>query len=139
MERLIPTRAEDLDAEEGIIRFRIRLLGAWLLCYLDQAGRRNRIFLCMLACISQITSEMYSLHLFSVAAKALSYEIRKFGFVWDDLTDLNVAILRHKIVNRVSFVEMIDEYQWKASLLQAKSLWTFHQFILFNLIYSVLL
>ena len=80
---------------------------------------------------------MYSLHLFSVAAKALSYEIRKFGFVWDDLTDLNVAILRHKIVNRVSFVEMIDEYQWKASLLQAKSQWTFHQFILFNLIYSV--
>lgn len=114
VERLIPTLAEDLDAEEGIIRFRIRLLGAWLLCYPDQAEQRNRVFLSLLACISQLTSEMYSQDLFSVAAKALSFEIMKTGFSWDDLTDLNVAILRHKIVNGVSFGKVIDEKLWYA-------------------------
>ena len=114
VERLIPTLAEDLDAEEGIIRFRIRLLGAWLLCYPDQAGKRNRVFLGLLACISQITSEMYSQDLFSVAAKTLSYEISKLGFAWDDLTDLNVAILRHKILGGVSFGDVIDENLWYA-------------------------
>ena len=114
VERLIPTLAEDLDAEEGIIRFRIRLLGAWLLCYPDQAGQRNRVFLGLLACISQITSEMYSQDLFSVAAKTLSYEISKLGFAWDDLTDLNVAILRHKILGGVSFGDVIDENLWYA-------------------------
>ena len=114
VERLIPTLAEDLDAEEGIIRFRIRLLGAWLLCYPDQAEQRNRVFLSLLACISQLTSEMYSQDLFSVAAKALSFEIMKTGFSWDDLMDLNVAILRHKIVNGVSFGKVIDEKLWYA-------------------------
>ena len=114
VERLIPTLAEDLDAEEGIIRFRIRLLGAWLLCYPDQASKRNRVFLGLLACISQITSEMYSQDLFSVAAKALSYEISKLGFAWDDLTDLNVAILRHKILGGVSFGNVIDKNLWYA-------------------------
>ena len=114
VERLIPTLAEDLDAEEGIIRFRIRLLGAWLLCYPDQDGQRNRVFLGLLACISQITSEMYSQDLFSVAAKALSYQISKLGFAWDDLTDLNVAILRHKILGGVSFGDVIDENLWYA-------------------------
>ena len=114
VERLIPTLAEDLDAEEGIIRFRICLLGAWLLCYPDQAEQRNRVFLSLLACISQLTSEMYSQDLFSVAAKALSFEIMKTGFSWDDLTDLNVAILRHKIVNGVSFGKVIDEKLWYA-------------------------
>ncbi len=114
VERLIPTLAEDLDAEEGIIRFRIRLLGAWLLCYSDQAEQRNRVFLSLLACISQLTSEMYSHDLFSVAAKALSFEIMKTGFSWDDLTDLNVAILRHKIVNGVSFEKVIDDKLWYA-------------------------
>ena len=112
VERLIPTLAEDLDAEESIIRFRIRLLGAWLLCYPDQAGQRNRVFLGLLACISQFTSEMYSQDLFSVAVKALSYEISKLGFAWDDLTDLNVAILRHKILGGVSFGDVIDENLW---------------------------
>lgn len=114
VERLIPTLAEDLDAEEGIIRFRIRLLGAWLLCYPDQAEQRNRVFLSLLACISQLTSEMYSQDLFSVAAKSLSFEIMKTGFSWNDLTDLNVAILRHKIVNGVSFGKVIDEKLWYA-------------------------
>ena len=114
VERLIPTLAEDLDAEEGIIRFRIRLLGAWLLCYPDQAEQRNRVFLSLLACISQLTSEMYSQDLFSVAAKSLSFEIMKTGFSWDDLTDLNVAILRHKIVNGVSFGKVIHEKLWYA-------------------------
>ena len=114
VERLIPTLAEDLDAEEGIIRFRIRLMGAWLLCYPDQASKRNRVFLGLLACISQITSEMYSQDLFSVAAKALSYEISKLGFAWDDLTDLNVAILRHKILVGVSFGDVIDKNLWYA-------------------------
>ena len=114
VERLIPTLAEDLDAEENVIRFRIRLLGAWLLCYPEQAGQRNRVFLSLLACISQLTSEMYSQDLFSVAAKSLSYEIKKVGFSWNDLAELNVGILRHKIVNGVLFGEVLDENLWYA-------------------------
>ena len=114
VERLIPTLAEDLDAEESVIRFRIRLLGAWLLCYPEQAGQRNRVFLSLLACISQLTSEMYSQDLFSVAAKSLSYDIKKFGFSWNDLAELNVGILRHKIVNGVLFGEVLDENLWYA-------------------------
>ena len=114
VERLIPTLAEDLDAEESVIRFRIRLLGAWLLCYPEQAGQRNRVFLGLLACISQLTSEMYSQDLFSVAAKSLSYEIKKVGFSWNDLAELNVGILRHKIVNGVLFGEVLDENLWYA-------------------------
>ncbi len=114
VERLIPTLAEDLDAEENVIRFRIRLLGAWLLCYPEQAGQRNRVFLGLLACISQLTSEMYSQDLFSVAAKSLSYEIKKVGFSWNDLAELNVGILRHKIVNGVLFGEVLDENLWYA-------------------------
>lgn len=114
VERLIPTLAEDLDAEENVIRFRIRLLGAWLLCYPEQAGQRNRVFLCLLACISQLTSEMYSQDLFSVVAKSLSYEIKKVGFSWNDLAELNVGILRHKIVNGVLFGEVLDENLWYA-------------------------
>ncbi|MGN0190520.1 MAG: hypothetical protein ACI39U_02580, partial [Candidatus Cryptobacteroides sp.] len=113
--RLIPTLAEDLDAEEKVIRFRIRLLGAWLLCYPEQAGQRNRVFLGLLACISQMTSAMYSQDLFSVAAKTLAYyEIKKTGFSWDDLTELNVDILRHKIVNGVSFGAVLEENIWYA-------------------------
>lgn len=114
VERLIPTLAEDLDAEESVIRFRIRLLGAWLLCYPEQAGQRNRVFLSLLACISQLTSEMYSQDLFSVAAKSLSYEIKKVGFSWNDLAELKVGILRHKIVNGVLFGEVLDENLWYA-------------------------
>ena len=114
VKRIIPILAEDLDAEKCIIRFRIRLLGAWLLCYPDQVGQRNQVFLGLLACISQITSDMYSQDLFSVAVKALSYEIMKLGFVWDDLTALNEAILRHKIVNGAVFGELIDENLWYA-------------------------
>lgn len=114
VERLIPNLAEDLDAEENVIRFRIRLLGAWLLCYPEQAGHRNRVFLGLLACISQLTSEMYSQDLFSVAAKSLSYEIKKVGFSWNDLAELNVGILRHKIVNGVLFGEVLDENLWYA-------------------------
>ena len=114
VERLIPTLAEDLDAEENVIRFRIRLLGAWLLCYPEQAGQRNRVFLGLLACISQLTSEMYSQDLFSVVAKSLSYEIKKVGFSWNDLAELNVGILRHKIVNGVLFGEVLDENLWYA-------------------------
>ena len=114
VKRIIPILAEDLDAEKCIIRFRIRLLGAWLLCYPDQVGQRNQVFLDLLACISQITSDMYSQDLFSVAVKALSYEIMKLGFVWDDLTALNEAILRHKIVNGAVFGELIDENLWYA-------------------------
>lgn len=114
VERLIPTLAEDLDAEESVIRFRIRLLGAWLLCYPEQAGQRNRVFLSLLACISQLTSEMYSQDLFSVVAKSLSYEIKKVGFSWNDLAELNVGILRHKIVNGVLFGEVLDENLWYA-------------------------
>lgn len=114
VERLIPTLSEDLDAEDSVIRFRIRLLGAWLLCYPEQAGQRNRVFLSLLACISQLTSEMYSQDLFSVAAKSLSYEIMKVGFSWNDLAELNVGILRHKIVNGVLFGEVLDENLWYA-------------------------
>ena len=114
VERLIPTLSEDLDAEDSVIRFRIRLLGAWLLCYPEQAGQRNRVFLSLLACISQLTSEMYSQDLFSVAAKSLSYEIMKVGFSWNDLAELNVGILRHKIVNGVLFGDVLDENLWYA-------------------------
>lgn len=114
VERLIPTLSEDLDAEESVIRFRIRLLGAWLLCYPEQAGQRNRVFLSLLACISQLTSDMYSQDLFSVAAKSLSCEIKKVGFSWNDLAELNVGILRHKIVNGVLFGEVLDENLWYA-------------------------
>ena len=114
VERLIPTLSEDLDAEDSVIRFRIRLLGAWLLCYPEQAGQRNRVFLSLLACISQLTSEMYSQDLFSVAAKSLSYEIKKVGFSWNDLAELNVGILRHKIVNGVLFGDVLDENLWYA-------------------------
>ena len=114
VERLIPTLSEDLDAEDSVIRFRIRLLGARLLCYPEQAGQRNRVFLSLLACISQLTSEMYSQDLFSVAAKSLSYEIMKVGFSWNDLAELNVGILRHKIVNGVLFGDVLDENLWYA-------------------------
>lgn len=114
VERLIPTLSEDLDAEDSVIRFRIRLLGAWLLCYPEQAGQRNRVFLSLLACISQLTSEMYSQDLFSVAAKSLSYEIMKVGFSWNDLAELNVGILRHKIVNGVLFGDVLNENLWYA-------------------------
>ena len=66
VERLIPTLAEDLDAEEGIIRFRICLLGAWLLCYPDRPARGTGYsFVCLhayprlhLKCIRCICSQL---------------------------------------------------------------------------------
>lgn len=112
VQMLIPTMTEDLDAEESVLKFRIRLLGAWLLCYPEQTGQRNRVFLGLLACISQLTSEIYSQDLFHIVVKTLSYDIKNTGLSWNDLTELNVAILRQKIVNYASFGDVLEENLW---------------------------
>lgn len=114
VQQLVPTLASTLNADTGVMQFRIRLMGAWLLCYPEPVGQKSTVFLSLLACISQATAQARSQALFSKALMSLSHKVGMTGLGWSDLADLNIDAMCHKIINGATFGGPIEDTLWFA-------------------------
>lgn len=114
VERLVPVLADSPDSDAETTAFRIRLLGAWLLCYPEPGMRRNTVFLCLLAVLSQMDGDAFARGLFDLSLRSLSIEVERVGFGWGDLTDLTQDIIRHKTVQNTTFGKALETELWYA-------------------------
>ena len=97
--QLIPTMAADLSADEDTLLFRIRLLGAWLLCFPEKTEEQNVVMFCFLNCLSQIVPEAAARKLFILSLNVmLSGSIQNLGFGWEDLVTMQKELLAHKLI-----------------------------------------
>lgn len=103
VERLAYALSDSQDSDDETVVFRIRLLGAWLLCYPEPGMRRNTVFLCLLAVLSQMEDDAFARGLFELSLRSLSFEVEKVGFEWADLKNFTPDIIRRRTVQDTTF------------------------------------
>lgn len=114
VERLVPVLADSPDSDGETMAFRIRLLGAWLLCYPEPGMRRNTVFMCLLAVLSQMEGDAFARGLFELSLCSLSSEVERVGFGWGDLKDLTPDIIRHKTIQNTTLGKALETELWYA-------------------------
>lgn len=96
---LVPELACGMDGSEEEQLFRIRLLGAWLLCNVEDTQERIEVAFVMFNILAGIVPEELSQKLFYLSLRVLcSGGIQTPGFTWEDLVDVNKELLSHKII-----------------------------------------
>ena len=97
---LMPELACRMDGSEEEQLFRIRLLGAWLLCNGEDTQERMEVAFAMFNVLASIVSEELSQKLFTLSLTVLcSGGISVPGFSWEDLVNVNKDLLSHKIIS----------------------------------------
>lgn len=96
---LVPELACGMDGSEEEQQFRIRLLGAWLLCNVEDTQERVEVAFVMFNILAGIVPEELSQKLFYLSLRVLcSGGIQALGFTWEDLVNVNKELLSHKII-----------------------------------------
>lgn len=96
---LVPELACGMDGSEEEQLFRIRLLGAWLLCNVEDTQERIEVAFVMFNILASFVPEELSQKLFYLSLRVLcSGGIQTPGFTWEDLVDVNKELLSHKII-----------------------------------------
>ena len=110
---LIPTMAADLSADDDTLLFRMRLLGAWLLCFPEKTEEQNVVMFCFLSCLSQLVPEAAARKLFIMSLDVmLSGSIQYLGFGWEDLVKVQKELLAHKLINGLSCSQSSNRELW---------------------------
>lgn len=96
---LMPELSCGMEGSEEVRLFRIRLLGAWLLCNVEDTQERMEVAFVMFNILASIVPEELSQKLFALSLRVLcSGGIQAPGFAWEDLVDVNKELLSHKII-----------------------------------------
>ena len=96
---LMPELSYGMEGSEEENLFRTRLLGAWLLCNVEDTQERMEVAFVMFNILASIVSEELSQKLFALSLRVLcSGGIQAPGFAWEDLVDVNKELLSHKII-----------------------------------------
>lgn len=96
---LMPELACGMEGSEEEQLFRIRLLGAWLLCNGEDTQERMEVAFVMFNILAGIVPEELSQKLFYLSLRVLcSGGIQAPGFTWEDLVNVNKEVLSHKII-----------------------------------------
>ena len=96
---LMPELSCGMEVSEDEKLFRIRLLGAWLLCNVEDTHERMEVAFAMFNILASIVPEELSQKLFALSLRVLcSGGIQAPGFAWEDLVDVNKELLSHKII-----------------------------------------
>lgn len=96
---LMPELSYGMEGSEEENLFRTRLLGAWLLCNVEDTQERMEVAFVMFNILAGIVPEELSQKLFALSLRVLcSGGIQAPGFAWEDLVDVNKELLSHKII-----------------------------------------
>lgn len=110
---LISTMAADLAADEETLLFRIRLLGAWLLCFPEKSEEQNVVMFSFLNSLSQVVSEATAQGLFNLSLNVmLSGSIQHVGFNWQDLVEIQKELLAYKLINGLNCIPNSRRELW---------------------------
>lgn len=96
---LMPELSCGMEVSDEVRLFRTRLLGAWLLCNVEDTQERMEVAFAMFNILASIVPEELSQKLFFLSLRVLcSGGIQTPGFAWEDLVDVNKELLSHKII-----------------------------------------
>lgn len=110
---LIPALAADLAADGEELRFRISLLGAWLLCFPEKCEEQNVVMFCFMNCLSQAVPEACAQGLFALSLDIImAGEFSRVVFSWDDLVEARMEIIAHKILSGVACIPKQGRELW---------------------------